>query len=155
VCELSQHAFALGRYLAFHRGGSANTKDRATRRQFLKLRNPVELGQALQFALLLVLIILASHAIRDWLGEAGIYLLAAISGLADVDAITISMARLRIGEISMHSAALAVLAATVVNTLTKATLGAIIAGSKTAAQILGSIVGCVLIGVAVAWWWLY
>lgn len=122
---------------------------------FLKLRNPVELGQALQFALLLVLIILASHAIRDWLGEAGIYLLAAISGLADVDAITISMARLRIGEISMHSAALAVLAATVVNTLTKATLGAIIAGSKTAAQILGSIVGCVLIGVAVAWWWLY
>jgi uncharacterized membrane protein (DUF4010 family) len=121
----------------------------------LNLRNPVELGQALQFGLLLVLIILASHAIRDWLGEAGIYLLAAISGLADVDAITISMARLGVGEISMHSAALAVLAATVVNTLTKATLVAIIAGSKTAAQIVGSIVGCVLIGVAVGWWWLY
>jgi uncharacterized membrane protein (DUF4010 family) len=121
----------------------------------LKLRNPVELGQAVQFGLLLALIILASHAMRDWLGEAGIYLLAAISGLADVDAITISMARLGVGAISMHSAALAVFAATVVNTLAKATLVAIIAGSKTAAQIVVPIVGCVLVGVAVGWWWLY
>ena len=77
-----------------------------------KLRNPVELGQALQFGLLLALIILATHGARAWLGEAGIYLLAAISGIADVDAITISMSRLGFGEVSVGSAAFAILAAT-------------------------------------------
>ena len=109
----------------------------------------------MQFGLLLALIILGSHAMRDWLGEAGIYLLAGVSGLADVDATTISMARLGVGEISIHSAALAVLAATVVNTLTKASLVAIIAGSKAAATIAKAIAGCLLTGVILGWWWLY
>ena len=87
---------------------------------FLKLRNPgrAQTSFAVRFAARPYH--LGSHAMRDWLGEAGIYLLAGVSGLADVDAITISMARLGVGEISIHSAALAVLAATVVNTLTKA-----------------------------------
>ena len=120
-----------------------------------KLRNPVELGQALQFGLLLAIIILASHAARAWLGEAGIYLLAAISGIVDVDAITISLSRLGLGEVSIRSAAFAVLTATMVNTLTKAALVAIIGGSKTAAHVAGPIAGCLLIGTVVGWWWVY
>jgi uncharacterized membrane protein (DUF4010 family) len=118
-----------------------------------KLRNPVELGQALQFGLLLALIILATHAERAWLGEAGIYLLAIVSGIADVDAITISMSRLGLGEVSIRSAAIAVLAATMVNTLTKGALVAIIAGAKTAAPIAAPIAGCLLIGLVLGWWW--
>jgi len=118
-----------------------------------KLRNPVELGQALQFGLLLALIILATHAARAWLGEAGIYLLAIVSGIADVDAITISMSRLGLGEVSIRSAAIAVLAATMVNTLTKGALVAIIAGAKTAAPIAAPIAGCLLIGLVLGWWW--
>ena len=109
----------------------------------------------MQFGLLLALIILATHAARAWLGEAGIYLLAAISGIADVDAITISMARLGLGEVSIRSAAFAVLAATMVNTLTKGTLVAIIAGAKTAVPIAGPIPGCLLIGAVLSWWWVY
>ena len=118
-----------------------------------KLRNPVELGQALQFGLLLALIILATHAARAWLGEAGIYLLAIVSGIADVDAITISMSRLGLAEVSIRSAAIAVLAATMVNTLTKAALVAIIAGVKTAAPIAAPIAGCLMIGAVLGWWW--
>ena len=120
-----------------------------------KLRNPVELGQALQFGLLLALIILATHAVQTWLGEAGIYLLATISGIADVDAITISMSRLGFSEVSIRSAAIAVLAATGINMLTKATLVAIIAGSKTCTHIVGPIAGCLLTGVVLGWWWVY
>ena len=120
-----------------------------------KLRNPVELGQALQFGLLLALIILATHAARAWLGEAGIYLLAIVSGIADVDAITISMSRLGLGEVSIRSAAIAVLAATMVNTLTKGALVAIIAGAKTAAPIAAPIAGCLMIGAVIGWWWVY
>jgi uncharacterized membrane protein (DUF4010 family) len=120
-----------------------------------KLRNPVELGQALQFGLLLAIIILASHAARAWLGEAGIYLLAAVSGLADVDAITLSMSRLALGEISIRSGAIAVLAATMVNTLTKATLVAIFARWNTAARVAGPVAGCLLVGAVLGWWWVY
>ena len=118
-----------------------------------KLRNPVELGQALQFGLLLALIILATHAARAWLGEAGIYLLAIVSGIADVDAITISMSRLGLAEVPIRSAAIAVLAATMVNTLTKGALVAIIAGAKTATPIAAPIAGCLMIGLVLSWWW--
>ena len=118
-----------------------------------KLRNPVELGQALQFGLLLALILLATHAARAWLGEAGIYLLALVSGIADVDAITISMSRLGLAEVSIRSAAIAVLAATMGNTLTKAALVAIIAGVKTATPIAAPIAGCLMIGAVLGWWW--
>lgn len=121
----------------------------------LQLRNPVELGQALQFGLLLALIMLGAHAARAWLGESGIYLLAAISGVADVDAITLSMSRLGFGEVSIRSAAIAVLIATVVNTLTKGALVSIIAGWNTAAHVVGPIAGCLVIGTVLGWWWLY
>jgi uncharacterized membrane protein (DUF4010 family) len=107
----------------------------------------------LQFGLLLALIILATHAARAWLGEAGIYLLAIVSGIADVDAITISMSRLGLAEVSIRSAAIAVLAATMVNTLTKAALVAIIAGVKTATPIAAPIAGCLMIGAVLGWWW--
>jgi uncharacterized membrane protein (DUF4010 family) len=57
--------------------------------------------------------------------------------------------------VSIRSAAIAVLIAAVVNTLTKATLVAIIAGSKTAAPIAKAIAGCLLTGVILGWWWCY
>jgi uncharacterized membrane protein (DUF4010 family) len=121
----------------------------------LQLHNPVELGQALQFGLLLALIMLGTHAARAWLGEPGIYLLAAISGIADVDAITLSMSRLGLGEVSIHSAAIAVLMATVVNTLTKGALVSIIAGWSTAVHVAGPIAGCLVVGVVLGWWSVY
>jgi uncharacterized membrane protein (DUF4010 family) len=144
----------LAMALCLFAGAALNTRksEHASLDSF-KLRNPVELGQALQFGLLLALIILATHAARAWLGEAGIYLLAIVSGIADVDAITISMSRLGLGEVSIRSAAIAVLAATMVNTLTKGALVAIIAGAKTAAPIAAPIAGCLMIGAVLGWWW--
>jgi len=90
--------------------------------RFFQTAQPVELGQALQFGLLLALIILATHAARAWLGEAE-SICSPCLGIADVDAITISMSRLGLGEVSIRSAAIAVLAATMVNTLTKVLCG--------------------------------
>jgi uncharacterized membrane protein (DUF4010 family) len=59
----------------------------------LRLENPFDLDTALKFGALLALIVLAARALREWLGYRGLYLLAAISGLADVDAITLSASR--------------------------------------------------------------
>src|SRR5690606_29567134 len=47
--------------------------------------NPLDLMPALAFGGLLTLILLAGHWLSEWVGDAGIYLLAASSGVADVD----------------------------------------------------------------------
>jgi uncharacterized membrane protein (DUF4010 family) len=60
----------------------------------------------------------------------GVYLLAAISGIADVDAITLSMARLAGTRVSPPDAATAIVIAVSVNTLAKAVMAATIAGRR-------------------------
>ncbi len=59
-----------------------------------KQANPAELRSALVFALLYALVLLALAAAKEYLGGSGLYAVAALSGLTDMDAITISTARL-------------------------------------------------------------
>jgi uncharacterized membrane protein (DUF4010 family) len=56
--------------------------------------NPAELKAALIFGALYAAVLLAVAFARDRFGTAGLYLVAAISGLTDVDAITLSTGRL-------------------------------------------------------------
>lgn len=56
--------------------------------------NPSELGSALLFAALYAFVILIIAAAKAYLGTAGLYVVALISGLTDVDAITLSTTRL-------------------------------------------------------------
>lgn len=86
------------------------------------VRNPFDLVTVLQFGALLTAIAVASKIAASKAGEVGAYALAAISGLAEVDAITLSMSRLGGGVLTPRTAALAVLIAVVVNTITKVVL---------------------------------
>jgi uncharacterized membrane protein (DUF4010 family) len=56
--------------------------------------NPFELGQVMKMALLLAGIELAARHASAWLGEAALLGVAAVSGLADVDAVTLSVGRM-------------------------------------------------------------
>ena len=56
--------------------------------------NPSKLGPALFFALMYGVVLLAVAAADDWLGGAGLYGVAALSGLTDMDAITLSTSEL-------------------------------------------------------------
>lgn len=56
--------------------------------------NPTELGSAIFFGLLYAGILLAVAAAKEHLGDSGLYLIATISGLTDVDAITLSTGRM-------------------------------------------------------------
>lgn len=56
--------------------------------------NPSELGTALLFAATYSVVVLAARATRDYFGTSGLYAVAALSGLGDVDAITLSTANL-------------------------------------------------------------
>jgi len=119
-----------------------------------KMHNPVELRQALQFAMLLATILLATKAVQAWLGEAGLFLLAVISGIADVDAITISLSRWAASDAAIRSATIAVLAAATVNTITKAVLTIVLGGYRIGARVAGAMACGLLIGAGVGWSWL-
>jgi uncharacterized membrane protein (DUF4010 family) len=53
--------------------------------------NPSELRSAILFALLFATVLLAVAAAKDYLGQSGLYIVAALSGMTDMDAITLSM----------------------------------------------------------------
>ena len=84
--------------------------------------NPFRLGPAIQFGLLYGLVLIGSKALSDWLGATGIYAGAIVSGLADVDAITLSMAELSRGTgiVEDEVASNAIVFAAASNTLVKA-----------------------------------
>jgi uncharacterized membrane protein (DUF4010 family) len=56
--------------------------------------NPFELRQVVQMALLLAAIELVARHAAAWLGDAALLAVAAVSGLADVDAVTLSVGRM-------------------------------------------------------------
>lgn len=98
----------------------------------LELGNPMEIAPALVFAALLAVIALASRFGADQFGDAGLLLVAFISGLADVDAMTLTAGRQSgIGDITASVAAAAVLAAVFSNIVVKAGMTWSIAGSAT------------------------
>jgi uncharacterized membrane protein (DUF4010 family) len=79
--------------------------------------NPTNLLQAIEFGLFLGLVGFLAAALRAWLGDAGVYVLAPIAGLADVDAIGLSLAAMP--DLALPVAAAGVLLAALVNTLVK------------------------------------
>lgn len=86
----------------------------------LNIGNPLALGSALKFGLLYSVIVVASKAALEELPTSAIYAISFLAGLTDVDAISLSMARLaRNGELSEALALQAVLIAAVSNTLLK------------------------------------
>ena len=85
--------------------------------------NPFELGEAIKFSLLFGVVVVISKAAQIYLGDAGLYLAAAVAGLTDVDAITLAMANLaKSDESSVSVAARAIVIAVMANTLTKSVM---------------------------------
>jgi len=97
-------------------------------RPALHMANPLELGTAIKLAIIISVVLLATEIVRERVGAAGVLLIAALSGLADVDAVTISMARASSTGLNSDLAAGAILLAVGINTLAKATMAASIGG---------------------------
>jgi uncharacterized membrane protein (DUF4010 family) len=94
----------------------------------LPVTNPFQLKMALQFGLLLAIVMFLSKAFQAWLGETGIYLVSLISGIADVDAITLSLASMAGEELNAETAVRGIVIAAIANTLFKTALAMGIAG---------------------------
>jgi uncharacterized membrane protein (DUF4010 family) len=116
-----------------------------------RMKNPFELKPALIFASLLAGIMLLSRALQEQFGDLGVYLLAAASGIADVDAITLSLANMAGADLAVPAAALAVLIAAFVNASIKAGLATGIGGLRLGARVGLPTLIAILGGLA-AWW---
>jgi uncharacterized membrane protein (DUF4010 family) len=115
----------------------------------LRIDNPLAIGTALKFAAFIAGIMLAIGILREAFGSTGVLIVAALSGLADVDAVTISLARLGGGDVDANTAVLGILIAVAVNTISKAILAGW-AGGKKVGIIVGSISAIALAGGFVA-----
>lgn len=99
----------------------------------LKLTNPLQLGVALKFAAFIAVVTLATKLVGNLASGAGTLAVAAISGAVDVDAVTISMARL--GGVSAEIATEAILIVVGVNTVAKAGMAWWTGGTRIGAYI--------------------
>jgi uncharacterized membrane protein (DUF4010 family) len=129
---------------------------RATHREeTVALANPFELGAALKFALLFAVILLGSKAATVHLGTAGTYAAGLLAGSTDVDAITLSVARLAAdGGLSAGVAATTIFLGTASNTLVKGVMGAVVGGWPFGRRVLGAQLAVLVagaVGAAAAW----
>lgn len=86
------------------------------------LGNPLKLTTALGFGALLAVVLIAVHFLRVRLGTEGVYTAAVLSGIADVDALTISVARLVMQDLPVTTGANAIFIVASVNTVLKAVI---------------------------------
>jgi uncharacterized membrane protein (DUF4010 family) len=89
----------------------------------LVVANPLEIGSALKLTAFIVAVTVGIYAVRRVLGNLAILAAAALSGVADVDAATVSLSRLVPG-IGIETAAAGILIAAAVNTLAKTIISA-------------------------------
>ncbi len=102
---------------------------------------------ALRMAALFAGVILIAGYLRSVFGAAGFYLVSLISGLVDLDAITVTATRMGGPELL---AAQGILLATATNLIVKAGLGAAIGGREVARAFLPATALAVAAGTAVA-----
>jgi len=87
----------------------------------MDVSNPFELGPAIKFGLVYAFVLIVSKAAQEYLGESGLYFSSFIAGLADVDAITLSVADLSKQSMGVGPlvAKRAIILAAVANTVVK------------------------------------
>lgn len=95
----------------------------------INLTNPFKLLFAIKFGVLFAAILFISKAAQEYIGDKGIYITSFFAGFADVDAIALFIVNLVETNLALESATLAVVIATLANSLVKTTIAATF-GSK-------------------------
>ncbi len=100
-------------------------------------QSPFALLPALKFGLFFGFVLFLAKLLQALFGSSGLYIASVLAGLADVDAITISMATLAsTGEITTSVAVTSITLAVASNTLTKAGIAYIFGGKEFAKKVL-------------------
>jgi uncharacterized membrane protein (DUF4010 family) len=113
--------------------------------------NPLELGAAAIFALLFVAVSVISVLVKSQLGISGIYALAAIVGISDIDPFVLNLAQGGVAGIENAALAAAILIAASSNNILKAVYAAGFAGGKATAASAAALVALAIGGFAAAY----
>lgn len=111
-----------------------------------KQTNPLALQSALFFGVVLAIIMLLSHALSDWFGSAGILVLSAVSGITDVDAISLTLGRQSTQSLAIDVAVLGILIAASVNTIVKMGMVLMIGARQLWAKVVPPMLSAVCLG---------
>lgn len=113
-----------------------NNENEENERPPLELENPFQISTALQFGLLLAVVLLLAETVKEWFGDEGIYVLSVVSGLMDVDAITLSLSKMAIDDLNEKTAVAGIILATTTNTLVKGVMFAFLTDIKISLKLL-------------------
>jgi uncharacterized membrane protein (DUF4010 family) len=115
-------------------------------------KNPLELSAALGFAGLFVAMLVATHLVVRYLGKAGVYSLAAVMGVTDVDPFIMGMTQSAGTEAPLRVAACGILIAAASNNLVKGIYAYILSDRRTGVRSLCLLGGLALAGLAPLLW---
>lgn len=116
-----------------------------------RIANPFAIWPALTWGAALAVVLLVAEAAQRFLGHQGLIAAAAASGLADVDAITVAVARRSSdGSLAMSVAAIAVTVAVVANTVVKGGIAVVAGGRPFARDILLAFGAAMVLGLSIA-----
>jgi uncharacterized membrane protein (DUF4010 family) len=132
-------------------GAYLTTREHAQDLPDLSTQSPLKLTAAVQFALFLAGVLLAGRFLSERFGDAGLMVTAAISGLVDVDAITLSVGRMvSDGVVGAAVAGSALFLAAAVNQVTKLGLLWMLDSRALALKVLPAYALMALVGVGAA-----
>ena len=117
----------------------------------IEIKNPLELGAAFGFGLALTVLFLLVRGAEQWAGDAGVYIVSAISGIVDVDAVSLSLARAATQELPSPVAVNGIIIAVMVNTAVKAILATVIGGWMLARWCATILFGALSLGLVVSY----
>lgn len=118
--------------------------------EFIHLENPLELKPAFIFSGLLILVILLGKTSIYFFGDAGLYILAALSGIADVDPINLTLSRMSADDLPLDVASLGIIIACSSNTMVKAVLASFVGGHNIGIRVFFPLLVAAIVGLITA-----
>jgi uncharacterized membrane protein (DUF4010 family) len=133
-----------------YRFGAAATKESKGAMRLAASTNPLELDAAAIFAALFVVVSLITTVAKSQFGISGIYALAAVVGVSDIDPFVLNLAQGGVAGVANAALAAAILIAASSNNILKAIYAATFAGGRAAAASAGALIALAVAGFAAA-----
>ena len=139
-------AICLGMFYRINKSDSSRTMPEP--------KNPAQFKSALVFGILYGLILLAVAFAKEEFGNKGLYIVAFISGLTDMDAITLSLARLiKAGNLQTDMGWRLILLAVLSNLLFKGVMAMVLGSRRLWKWILSAFGVSIVAGILLIWLW--
>ena len=119
------------------------------------LKNPLEFKTAFSFGFLLALVMLFGKILQNLFGDSSVLSLAAASGIADVDAIALLLARLSQDTLMLNVAVTGIVIAAAMNSVVKGGMATFIGGRNVGLRVGLPLLGSAIGGLVGVWLWVW